>query len=201
MKISQIKPPMLKTLTSRAALIKPLSVILASGFVILSLNACTYPVDRERIEGESHYWQRRTATSATYTRGPKAQQMLNRDISACVVEVRELDRLGALHHVFPEDPLYDPSMAEPPSAQRHLDSHDTPERDGYLRYEHLPYVDFETCMLYKGWERMKNVPYAVAEESEEVYLKTVLGEKYQSTFNADGDRIPEDDGQYDGLNE
>lgn len=122
----------------------------------------------DAIEHSGQYWQRVHASSAIYTRGPKAQQILNRDISRCVVELRELERLGAVKDAIPEyaDGIV---LSE---AEANLAGWDTPERDDELLAEHTDYTDFEGCMLAKGWERIKYVPFEVAEQSKETYLET-----------------------------
>ena len=49
------------------------------------------------------FWQRVSVSDAIYQQGPKAQQMLNRDISRCVFELRELERLGSVKDAIPTD--------------------------------------------------------------------------------------------------
>ncbi len=92
--------------------------------------------------------------------------MLNRDISRCVVELRELESLGSIKNAIPTDrsgKLLDPD-------EKSLAGNDTPERDGALLAEHTDYQDFESCMLAKGWERIKYVPYETAEKSRRVWF-------------------------------
>lgn len=168
----------------------------ACAAVLITLGGCSTNIDKEKLGEHADFWQRSDTTSAIYTRGPKAQQMLNRDITNCVVAVRELNRLGALRHAFPGN-----SPADPSSPQGKIDKFDTPERTGYLRSEHHPYVDFETCMLHHGWERIEHVPYSVAERSRDTYIKTVLGDEYQTLYDEDGDRIPEDTESYEEFND
>ncbi len=147
----------------------------------LALTACSsdsVAVNREELLYGAHFWQRSEASSAIYQRGPKAQQMLNRDIARCVTELRELERLGAIRFVTPGDVShydYDAEAMAPPLSQW-----DTPDRDGYLRAEHLPYHNFESCMMAKGWERVEHVPYDVADEGRADYLDAVIGERYRT---------------------
>ena len=159
--------------------------------------ACeTPPVDRYSLENMSDYWQRSSASSAIYLQGPKAQQMLNRDIANCVIEIRELERLGALRHTIPAD-----TPANNDTPEGNLSDWDTPEHNGALRSEHLPYHDFESCMAYKGWERIKYVPYDVQKRARDTYRETVLGEKQRTTFDQRGIDKKDDDGEFSTLNE
>lgn len=118
------------------------------------------------IEHKGQYWQRISSSSAIYLQGPKAQQMLNRDIARCVVELRELERLGALRNAVPE---YVDGVVLGANEAR-LAGWDAPERDKELFAEHTDYNDFEGCMVTSGWERVKYVPYDVAEQAHETYL-------------------------------
>ncbi len=119
----------------------------------------------KRLEESGQYWQRVHTSSALYLRGPKAQQMLNRDIARCVVELRELERLGAVRDAIPE---YAANLVLSEDEAR-IAGWDTPERDEDLFVEHADYTDFEGCMLYRGWERIKYVPFDVAEQARENY--------------------------------
>ena len=146
------------------------------------------------IEHKGQYWQRVHASSAIYLRGPKAQQMLNRDIARCVVELRELERLGAVKKAIPE--YVDGVVLE--STEARLAGWDTPERDKELFAEHSDYIDFEGCMITKGWERVKYVPFDVAEQAHENYL-------YTHTKYREGARklklLPDPTSDYDHLND
>jgi hypothetical protein len=131
---------------------------------IAILSGCTYTAPQ--IEG-GQYWQRVSASDAAYIQGPKAQQMLNRDIGRCVVELRELERLGSLKNAIPLDArgkVLDPD-------QKKMADWDTPDHDGALLSEHSDYHDFEGCMLSNGWERTKFVPYDVAESARVNFYK------------------------------
>ncbi|MCB9989461.1 MAG: hypothetical protein H6868_09060 [Rhodospirillales bacterium] len=169
-----------------------------SSAALLALSACAAPYDEDALAHHAHYWQRANTTDATYQRGPKAQQMLNQDIARCITELKELERTGALRHALPGN-TENGWMPDPETPEGLLAEYDTPERDGALRYEHLEYHDFEGCMINKGWERIKSVPYDVAAESRETYLETILGEKYQSKYGDNASAGKE--GDYDGLNE
>lgn len=137
----------------------PLFVSVAA--LTAALAACTPGSNLKNIEHEiaknGHYWQRTSATSATWMQGPKAQQVLNRDIARCVTELSELERVGQIKSVFPPDEK-DLATTED-DARKSLMGWDVPERDGKLLAEGSQYIDFETCMKAKGWERVMFVPY------------------------------------------
>lgn len=120
------------------------------------------------IKERGQFWQRVNTSSALYLRGPKAQQMLNRDIARCVTELRELERLGAVRNAIPE--YVDGVVLSTPEAE--LAGWDTPERDKELFAEHSDYIDFEGCMIASGWERIRYVPFDVAAQAEENYKRT-----------------------------
>ncbi|MCB9991037.1 MAG: hypothetical protein H6867_06620 [Rhodospirillales bacterium] len=157
--------------------------LVLSSALLLSLAACSSdyePVDEMELRTQPHFWQRVDTTDAIYQRGPKAQQMLNRDISRCVTELRELERLSAIRYVTPGEITDYDEVPDPTLPSGDLAEWDYPERDGYLRAEHLEYHDFETCMVSKGWERVEHAPYDVADESREIYIDAILGEQYQT---------------------
>ena len=130
---------------------------------LVALSACsTVKID------DGQYWQRASVSEAIWAEGPKAQQMLNRDISRCVVELQELEGLGAIKDAIPTD--RNGKLLEPD--ERDLSDHDTPERDGALLAEHSDYHDFDGCMLAKGWERVKYVPYEVDDASRRTWYKS-----------------------------
>jgi hypothetical protein len=116
----------------------------------------------------AQYWQRKSVSDATYQQGPKAQQMLNRDIGRCVTELRELERLGSIKNAIPTD--HDGKVRDPD--EKILSDNDTPDRDEKLLTELSDYHDFEGCMMAKGWERVKHVPYDVAEKSRVNFFKS-----------------------------
>lgn len=143
------------------------SILLSAFILTFSLPAIAGNVN-EAIEERGQYWQRVHTSSALYLRGPKAQQMLNRDIARCVVELRELERLGAVRDAIPE---YAEGVVLN-SDEAELHGIDFPERDKDLYAEHSDYIDFEGCMLANGWERIKYVPYDTAIQARETFKKT-----------------------------
>ncbi|MGQ0527261.1 MAG: hypothetical protein ACT4OY_04430 [Alphaproteobacteria bacterium] len=129
----------------------------------LAFTACGTFQDKEIENGQ--YWQRISASDAAYQTGPKAQQMLNRDIGRCVTELRELERSGQIKDAIPTDRsgrVLNPDEME-------MADHDTPTHEGALLMEQGDYHDFEGCMLNKGWERTKHVPYDVYKTSQDNY--------------------------------
>jgi len=164
----------------------------------LALGACT-TYSPKQIVDNGQYWQRASVSDAAYTQGPKAQQMLNNDIAACVTELRELERLGQLRNAIPANPHNGRVTS---SDEMALDSFETPERTKYLLSEHGNYHDFETCMIAKGWERVKYVPYSVAHESRKNYMKNHVDYEYNppADYGTD-DAQTQDDGVYQDLNE
>jgi len=182
-------------------MLKPsLSLILAST-VLVSLGACSTPA--KKVD-HAHYWQRQSATSALYMRGPKAQQLLNTDIARCVAELKELYNLGAIRMAIPgENATYKeaPDNDDPAGT---LADWDSPDHTGSLRAEHLDYHDFEGCMNYKGWERIKNVPYDVAVDAEKTHFKTIYGDDYNSSHTSNQERFKlksESGDNYENLND
>jgi hypothetical protein len=181
---------------------KPFLLLLSTGAVLLGLAACSGTTLVQKVENESQYWQRADVSEAAYMEGPKSQQMLNRDISRCVVEIRELERLGAIRTATPADTQNYGVPPNPHTPEGQLADWDTPERDGYLRAEHLDYHDFETCMIYKGWERVEYLPYDLAEKSREEYITNITGEKYRSKVRERQEPIrTPDETNWEGLNE
>ena len=133
--------------------------------LLLTLAACSTP----HIDN-GQYWQRSSVSEAAYMEGPKAQQMLNRDISRCVVELRELEGLGSVKDAIPA--ARDGTVLSPKEMdEKQLEDWDTPERDGALLAEHTDYTDFEGCMTSKGWERVKYVPFEVATKARKSWFK------------------------------
>lgn len=142
------------------------SILLAGLIFTFSLPAIAGVNDT--IEKSGQYWQRVHTSSALYLRGPKAQQMLNRDIARCVVELRELERLGAVKDAIP---AYAEGIVLN-SDEAKLSGIDFPERDKDLFAEHSDYIDFEGCMLASGWERIKYVPYDVVGNANDNFKRT-----------------------------
>lgn len=144
-------------------------------FSALAVTACE---TRPKLE-DAQYWQRKNATSALYLRGPKAQQTLHVDIATCVNEISEFERIAPLREAIPADTDNGkvPDLNTPSGS---LKKWDTPKRDGAIYAEQFDYTDFEGCMTYKGWERVENLPYALADRSRQEYLNTIYGEEYQT---------------------
>ena len=149
----------------------------------------------DKIEQEGQYWQRVNTSSALYLRGPKAQQMLNRDIARCVVELRELERLGAVKDAIPE---YAEGMVLS-ADEATMAGIDTPERDKELFAEHSDYIDFEGCMLAHGWQRIKYVPYAVADKARDNYKRTHTSTR--GDYNKSKSITGKSSGDYSNLND
>lgn len=157
------------------------SVLLVSSFSLLTLSACAAPggpATKVELE-DAQYWQRKNSSSALYLQGPKAQQFLHRDIATCTNEIRELENLGEIRRAIPANYSNGNTTEPRTAAQTKLDEWDSPERDGYLRNEHLDYVDFETCMTTKGWERLEYLPHTAAEKARQDYLRQ-YGQKKRS---------------------
>lgn len=142
---------------------------------VAGLAACANTGHSQKdLHTEGQYWQRSSASSAIYMRGPKAQQMLNRDIATCVTDLKELRRLGSLKNIFPAGLDENGFPIDPDSPEGRMATFDTPERDGDLRTEVFDYSDFESCMDTKGWERVEYLPYARAKAARANYTATIL---------------------------
>ena len=181
---------------------RSLAVVLSGVAALTLLAACesTVPTNNQLEAANGHYWQRTAASEAVYQRGPKAQQMLHRDIARCVTEIKELQRLGAIRAAVPANPDHQGNVPNPATPEGRLAGWESPERDGYLRAEHSNYHDFETCMMAKGWERVEHLPYDVATEARETYIETIIGER-RRTNTGERDLIMEGEGPYDNLNQ
>lgn len=166
----------------------------------LALTACHADV-KPPLE-DAQFWQRVSVSDAAYQQGPKAQQMLNRDIARCVTELRELERLGMIKNAIPTDG--DGRVLNPDELE--LQDWNTPDRDGFLLMEQGNYFDFHSCMLAKGWERVEHAPYDVSEIARKNYLKAHQDYEYQ-TRHPEYDRKTQkqvqtqEDGDYADLNE
>ncbi len=147
---------------------------------VVVLSACgTTPRVLPDME-DAKFWQRSSASSALYLQGPKAQQMLHQDISVCVREISELERLGEIRRAVPANYNSGNEIETRSASQKKLDRYDTPERDGYLYSEHLEYHDFETCMNAKGWERVDFLPYEEADKARMNYLDRIKSKMKRS---------------------
>ncbi len=140
----------------------------------LGLSACATGFSQKDLKEKGQYWQRTSASSAVYMRGPKAQQILHRDISTCVVELKELQRLGSIKEAFPAGLDQNGFPIDPESPEGNLAKFDTPERDGSLLAEVYDYTDFETCMREKGWQRAEMLPRPRADAARANFTKTIL---------------------------
>lgn len=139
------------------------STILILSAATIGLVACS-AVPAKKSE---QFWQRKSMSEAIYAQGPKAQQLLDRDIADCVTELRELERLHHTKNAIPTD--FAGRVLDPD--ENALADWDAPERDGALLAEHSNYMDFESCMGEKGWERIAHVPFEVAARGRENYKR------------------------------
>ena len=169
-----------------------------SALSCLTLAACGTTTNINPHSGQ--YWQRASVSDAAYQQGPKAQQMLNKDIASCVTELKELENLGQIRQAIPADPHTGKVYSDDEMA---LMRQDTPTREKFLFAEHGNYHDFESCMLAKGWERVMHVPYHVAHESRKAYLKNHVDYKYQTRYEGNPPSVPttQEDGPYANLND
>ncbi len=167
---------------------------------LLGLVACTHQVySPEQLIKDAQYWQRTSTTSALYMQGPKAHQTLNRDIARCVTEIKELQRLGYVRQNVPADVVG--GQVDPASPQGELAEWESPTREGYLYAEHTEYHDFETCMMNKGWERIKTVPYDVARESRLSFLESLGITDIKSPEEQEKAPAPKKDDDWTSLND
>lgn len=174
--------------------------LLLAGVLALGLAGCSQSLE-DQVKNQAQYWQRAQVTEGTWLEGPKAQQLLHRNIANCVVEIRELETLGALRTNIPADSTGYGKAPDPDTPAGELAEWETPEREGYLRAEHLPYHDFETCMIYNGWERVEHLPYDLADRSRREYLETLTGESYRSRTRERQSPIIEPEGDWENLND
>ncbi len=124
---------------------------------------------------EYYYWQKTDTASALYLTGPKAQQMLEQDISECVHEIVELAKLSniregnlsKLNKINRADHVEMAKGTPPiPMTREHEYLRD-------VRVDHTDYHDFEGCMDDKGWMRVKYVHPETEHRAKENYSKTV----------------------------
>jgi hypothetical protein len=163
---------------------------LACTALTLALTACTSErqATKMKIENNTQYWQRADTTTSLYLRGAKAQQMLNRDIARCTVEINELVNQGLVREAIPTNTV-NGKIPRPGSAEAKLSHWDTPERGGHLLHEVIEYHDFETCMVSKGWARVEYLPYEQAKNARDEYLESIDKQKYTSTYEVTKDPI------------
>lgn len=106
---------------------------------------------------QTYYWQKKETHSALYLQGPKAQQQLEEDIARCVAEIHELVRQGAVRKTLPEDVS---RKGDSIIAKESRDAYwNVPQRYGARYVDHSDYHDFDSCMDYRGWVRVKYAPY------------------------------------------
>lgn len=122
------------------------------------------------------YWQRVEDSSALYMTGPKAQQTLDDDIAWCVHEVDELVELDATRETMPPDTHSDYHDALDASGD--LAYYDSPTRYGEKKVDHKDFHDFESCMRFKGWERVRYLRYQTKSTAEKTYTDT---QEYRKT--------------------
>ncbi len=106
---------------------------------------------------EPQYWQRISPSETLYQEGPKAQELLDRDIGSCVVELRELERLHMIRNSIPTDgsgKVLDPDQQKNTTKDVPQNKDKSAVLSGHANYE-----DMTGCMKSKGWERV----YAVGE--------------------------------------
>lgn len=144
-----------------------------------ALTACDpgRPVIRDDLEG-AQYWQRVSISDAAYQQGPKAQEMLNRDIANCVAKLKEMERLGSIREAIPADSR---GRVMSPDEQAY-NRYNSPSHYGGLYMENADFHDFEGCMIAGGWERVKHVPYDVAHTARKNYLKAHKHYDYHSRY-------------------
>lgn len=136
--------------------------------LLLTTTACGTAIPKKDMN-KAQYWQRSSIADAAYQQGPKAQEMLNRDIAHCVSTLKELERIGTIRNAIPADSM---GRVLDRDEEQYM-AFETPDRFGGLNLEAADYHDFEGCMLSKGWERTMFVPYTNASRSREVYLKSI----------------------------
>lgn len=164
--------------------------MLACGATLVAAVGCS----SDPLPSATRYWERALAKESTLLEGPKVQQMLHRDYSRCVVELRELEMLGA---VRPEEECEKDEEEESASADR-LDEWGTPVRDDEKKHGYPGYRDFESCMTAKGWKRMERQPYKLSERDPDEYVDSIGDQKYRTQSGACDGRdcveAAEDDG-------
>lgn len=138
--------------------------ILFVGLSVLALSACSN-------NKEYHYWQKADPENALYMTGVKAQQMLEQDIGFCVHQIIEMSKLadvrGKVPPSFSETGSYDQKQAK--DELSHLPYWDVPEYIRNIRVDHTDFHDFDGCMAWKGWERVKYVSPDTERRSKEIY--------------------------------
>lgn len=96
------------------------------------------------------YWQRFSASEAVYQQGPKADQMLDRDIGRCVIELKELESLGLVKEPLMMD--RDGRVLDPDEIKK--EEKKLPKPHANISVTEYNFRDFPSCMKAKGWERV-----------------------------------------------
>ena len=136
--------------------------VIAIACVAAGVSSCAYQAPVAQA-----YCQRVEDNSAMYMTGPKAQQTLEENIASCAREIDELVQMDALRGKTPPDTHADYHRALKSSGD--LDFYDTPTRYGDKKIAHKDFQDFESCMRYKGWERVRYVRYQTALKARSDY--------------------------------
>lgn len=148
------------------SIMRPVTRLAIIGISLLALNGCA--------NREYQYWQKTDPNTALYLTGVKAQQMLEQDIAYCVHEVIELTKLEDTREKIPpayqELGHYDQTNAEQDMSR--LPHWDVPEYIRNLRVDHTDFHDFDGCMAYKGWHRVKYVGPDAELHAHNVYDST-----------------------------
>lgn len=146
------------------------TILLLTAVIIIS--GCTV---KHKPTGED-YWQRIEDASALYLTGPKAQQILEQNIAGCVREIDELVYLEAVREDTPPETrneyLRALDAAEPTA---HWDS---PSHLRDLRIDHTDFHDFDSCMNFKGWERVAYVRYPASQKAQRVKTELQAVRRY-----------------------
>ncbi|MDB5478274.1 MAG: putative lipoprotein [Alphaproteobacteria bacterium] len=158
------------------------------GIALLAMTSCS-------TNKEYHYWQKSDPNTAIYLTGVKAQQTLEQDISECVHEIIELSKLSDVRGKVPEtfQTLGSYDQKEATEAMARLPHWDVPEYILDLRVDHTEFHDFDGCMAYRGWKRVKYVGPEAEFRSKEIYddtanysvrPKSPVGESYDREMKA-----------------
>lgn len=125
-------------------------------------------------DNERHYWQKTDPNTAIYLTGVKAQQTLEQDISECVHLIIELTKLGDTRGQVPSyvQPIGNYDQKQATDEMSRLPLWDVPEYIKDLRVDHSEFHDFDGCMAWKGWDRVRYVGPSSEMRSKEVYDDT-----------------------------
>lgn len=123
---------------------------------------------------ERHYWRRTDPNTALYLTGVKAQQTLEQDISECVHTIIELTQLDDVRRNVPSGSttLGSHDQKEVTEEMSRLPLWDVPEYIRDLRVDHTEFQDFDGCMTYRGWDRVRYVGPEAEKRSKQVYDDT-----------------------------